>query len=51
MTLGLGIEFAQHLVFHSPMEWRDVLLDAAGIIGGTLIGILSAPTGTESRTV
>ena len=51
LVLGLGIEFAQYLIFHSPMEWKDVLLDVAGITGGTLIAILNAPNETKPRTV
>ena len=43
LVLGLGIEVAEHLVFHAAMEWKDVLVDAAGVIGGTLIAILSGP--------
>ncbi len=43
LVLGFGIEVAEHLVFHAPLEWKDVLVDAAGVIGGTLIAILSRP--------
>jgi len=43
MLFGLGIEVAEHLVFGSPLEWMDVLVDAAGVVGGTLLAILSAP--------
>lgn len=46
LVFGLGIEFAEHLVYRSPLEWKDVLVDAMGVVGGTLIATLS-----ESREV
>jgi len=49
LVLGFGIEVAEHLVFHAAMEWKDVLADAAGVIGGTLIAILSRPDSDRSE--
>lgn len=43
LLFGLGIEVGEHLVFGSLLEWMDVLVDAAGVVGGTLLAILSAP--------
>lgn len=39
LLLGFGIESAEHLVYHNLLEWKDVLVDALGAIGGTLIGL------------
>ena len=41
LVLGYGIELAEHLVFQAPLEWKDVLVDAAGVIAGTLFAIAS----------
>jgi hypothetical protein len=49
LLFGFGIESAERLVYHSRLEWKDVLVDAAGVIGGTLIAILSTPQETVSR--
>jgi hypothetical protein len=43
LVLGFGIEAGERLVFGSHMEWKDVLVDAAGVIGGTLLAIFTAP--------
>lgn len=43
VIFGVGIEVGEHLVFKSPLEWKDVLVDAAGVIGGTLIAIIASP--------
>jgi hypothetical protein len=48
LIFGLGIEVGEHLVFRSPLEWKDVLVDAMGVVGGMLIGVLSSPV--EERT-
>jgi hypothetical protein len=50
LLLGFGIESAEHLVYHSLLEWKDVLVDALGVIGGTLIGLLTTPKETDSRS-
>ena len=44
LLFGFGIESAEHL-----LEWKDVLVDAFGVIGGTLIGLLTAPKETDSE--
>ena len=51
LLFGFGIESAEHLVYHNLLEWKDVLVDALGVIGGTLIGLLTAPkeTGSEGK--
>jgi hypothetical protein len=41
LIFGYGIELAEHLTFHAPLEWKDVLVDAAGVIAGTLFAIAS----------
>lgn len=47
LLFGLGIEVGEHLAFGSLLEWMDVLVDAAGVVGGTLLAILSAPKVAE----
>jgi hypothetical protein len=42
LIFGLGIEAGEHLIFHSGLEWKDVLVDAVGVICGTLFAIASA---------
>jgi hypothetical protein len=49
LLFGFGIESAEHLVYHNLLEWKDVLVDALGVIGGTLIGLLTAPKETDSE--
>ena len=49
LLFGLGIESAEHLVYHNLLEWKDVLVDALGVIAGTLIGLLTTPKKTFSR--
>jgi hypothetical protein len=49
LIFGFGIESAERLVYHSRLEWKDVLVDAAGVVGGTLIAILSTPRDTVSK--
>ncbi len=39
----LGIEFGEHLVFHNPLEWKDVLVDGLGVVAGTLFALATAP--------
>jgi hypothetical protein len=43
LAFGLGIEVGEHLVFGSVLEWKDVLVDSLGVVGGTLIAVVSAP--------
>jgi hypothetical protein len=42
LIFGFGIEIGEHLIFHSGLEWKDVLVDAVGVICGTLFAIASA---------
>ena len=43
MLFGFGIEIAEHLVFLSPLEWKDVFMDVTGVVGGTLMALATAP--------
>ena len=47
VIFGFGIEFAEHLIFRGALEWKDVLIDAAGVIGGTLLALVSTPEDTN----
>ena len=47
LLFGLGIEVGEHLAFGSLLEWMDVLVDAAGVVGGTLLAIVSAQRAAE----
>jgi hypothetical protein len=49
LLFGFGIELAEHLVYHNLLEWKDVSFDALGVIGGTLIGLLTAPRKLDSE--
>ncbi len=48
LIFGFGIEVGEYLVFKNPLEWKDVLVDAAGVIGGTLIAIVTSPHEVDS---
>jgi hypothetical protein len=37
VLFGFGVELAEHLTYLAALEWKDVLLDSAGVIVGTLI--------------
>ncbi len=37
ILFGLALEIGQRFVFHSPMEWKDVLVDVIGVTAGTLL--------------
>jgi hypothetical protein len=45
LVLGLAIEYGEHFVFLSPLEWKDVLADGLGVLCGTLLAILIALEG------
>jgi uncharacterized membrane protein len=49
IAFGFAIEYGEHCVFGSPLEWKDVLVDALGVIGGTLIAMVVAPRRLDSR--
>jgi len=34
------IEGIEHLIWLSPLEWRDVFTDIVGIVGGLLLALL-----------
>jgi len=34
IALGFGTELYEHLAFHSPMEYGDVLVDGLGVLVG-----------------
>jgi hypothetical protein len=38
-VLGFAIEVGEHLVYHNPMEWKDVFMDVTGAVGGTLAAL------------
>jgi cyanate permease len=48
LVFGFGIEVAEHLVFRIALEWKDVLVDAAGVIAGTLLAMASTPQEMDS---
>jgi VanZ family protein len=41
---GFGVELAEHLLYKTALEWKDVLVDFAGAFVGTLIAFVSAST-------
>jgi hypothetical protein len=44
VTLGFGTELYEHLVFHSPMEFGDVLVDALGVLVGGAARFVRRPS-------
>jgi hypothetical protein len=36
VLLGIGLEIAEHLLYHDRLEWDDVLVDAIGVALGLL---------------
>jgi VanZ family protein len=44
LLFGFGIELAEHFTYRAALEWKDVLVDSAGVLVGTVIAIVSAPT-------
>ncbi|WP_263353476.1 hypothetical protein [Acidicapsa acidisoli] len=47
LIFGFGIEIGEHLIFHSGLEWKDVLVDAVGVVCGTLFAIASTQKHSE----
>jgi hypothetical protein len=41
---GFGVELAEHLAYKAGLEWRDVLIDFAGVFVGTLIAFVGSST-------
>jgi hypothetical protein len=48
LIFGFGIEIGEHLLFQGPLEWKDVLVDAMGVICGTVAAMVSAPKETDA---
>jgi hypothetical protein len=44
LLFGFGVELAEHLAYKAGLEWRDVLVDFAGVFAGTLIAFVGAST-------
>jgi hypothetical protein len=44
LVFGFGIEIGEHFLFQSALEWKDVLVDALGVICGTVAAMVSAPS-------
>jgi glycopeptide antibiotics resistance protein len=42
VLFGFLIEEGEHLVFRGGLEWKDVLVDAIGVVVGTLLALLTA---------
>jgi hypothetical protein len=43
VLFGFGVELAEHLTYLAALEWKDVLVDSAGVIVGTLIAFAGSP--------
>jgi hypothetical protein len=41
---GFGVELAEHLTYKAVLEWKDVLIDFAGVFVGTLIAFVGTST-------
>jgi len=41
LLFGFGLEAGERVVFQSRMEWKDVLVDAFGVIGGTVVALIA----------
>ena len=44
IALGFTTELYEHLAFHSPMEFGDVLVDALGVLAGAAARFLRKPS-------
>jgi hypothetical protein len=42
IIFGTAIEIGEHFAFHSPLERKDILVDALGVVAGTLLASVSA---------
>jgi hypothetical protein len=49
LAFGVGIEVGEHFAFGSVLEWKDVLVDSLGVVGGALIAVVSTPKERESK--
>jgi hypothetical protein len=43
LILGFAIEWGEHFVYQSPLEWKDVLVDGLGVVCGTLLATVTQP--------
>jgi VanZ family protein len=43
LVFGFGIELAEHIVYQSGLEWKDVIVDAVGAGFGTVLALVTAP--------
>jgi uncharacterized membrane protein len=43
IAFGAAIEYGEHIVFHGSIERKDILVDALGVVAGTLVAIVSTP--------
>jgi hypothetical protein len=43
VLFGFAIELAEHLIYQAAFEWTDVMVDAAGVLVGTLIALVGSP--------
>jgi hypothetical protein len=50
LIFGVGIEVSEHLMFGAPVEWKDVLVDALGVIAGTLMAMLTTPAARKPNS-
>jgi hypothetical protein len=44
LLFAFGVELAEHLTYKAALEWKDVLVDFAGVFVGTLIAFVGAST-------
>lgn len=42
ILLGCATEITEHVLYHSTLEWTDMVLDAMGAVAGTGLGALTA---------
>ncbi len=41
LLFGYGIEFGQHALYHENVEQADLVFDTAGVVLGSVFGLLS----------
>lgn len=46
---GFAVELGEHLVYGSALEWKDVLVDALGVVAGALLVAVTLPSDPASR--
>jgi hypothetical protein len=44
LAFGFGTEFVEHARFQNDIEWMDVLVDSVGVVFGSVIAWVSAPS-------